>query len=238
MKDGETPVLSARWWKQNEPPGLRSAMRLETALRMYETALRRFDATSAEREAEEVLDALDDVDDAAEACGAEAAKLAKTQPPMAATVGCLKKFDRVIALARKSVLARVQASDDGEFGAAKTYQLYLLAALKRLRGAKQMNFGMVLGKQPDEHRIALQKSKSGKALAGMLMKATGLHMMTFGTARNAATRSDTIVLMPEGRDLSGLARKGTQMLKELQPLPYKRMEVAGDESDPDGPDED
>ena len=77
MKDGETPVLSAKWWKQNEPPGLRSATRLETALRMYEGALRRFDATSAEREAEEVFDALDDVDDAAGACEAEAAKLAK-----------------------------------------------------------------------------------------------------------------------------------------------------------------
>jgi hypothetical protein len=232
VNDGEQPELSARWWARNQPDGLSSAGRLEAMLKHYEMAERRFDRSGAQAEAEVVFDALIGVAAAAKAVVAEAAK-AKKQPEMEATVACLNKFPRVIAAARQATAEQVEDDDGGKFGAPEAYQRYLLGALKRLRGAGQMNFGMVLGKKPEEHRIALQKSKSGKALAGMLVQATGLRQMTFGIARNDEARGDTMVLEPDGRDLPGLARKGSRMLKEFQPLPFKKMKVTGEEEDDD-----
>lgn len=232
MKKGEQPELSAKWWKQSAPDGLRSAGRLGDALKEYEAAHRRFEAKGGTPEAEAASEALDAAAAAAKAVIAEAGK-ANGGPEMAATVECLKKFDRVIAAARKWIDERTEEPDEGEFGNREAYHEYLLIALKRLRGANAMNFGVVLGKKAEDHRLALHKSKSAKALAALLVQATGLHQMTFGVARVDEKRNDIMALDLEGRQLPGLAKKGTRMLKRLQPLPFKQLKLAKDGKDLD-----
>lgn len=240
MKKGEQPELSARWWTRSQPQGLRSAGRLEEALKQYDSTRRKFESDSGEAEAEAVSEALDSVAAAAKAVIAEAGK-AKGAPELEWTAECLKRIDRPIAAARKWVLVQTEDAADGEFGDPELYHEYLLTALKRLRGSAAMNFGLVLGKKAEDHRLALHKSKSAKALAAVLVQETGLHQMTFGIARADAKRGDVMVLDLEGRQLPGLAKKGTRMLKRFKPLPFKQLKLAlagRDVDDVDDPDDD
>jgi hypothetical protein len=232
VKKGEQPELLVRWWKSSQPAGLRGAGRLEDALKDYETARRRFESDSGAPQAATAYDALDAVAAAARAAATEAAKV-KGNPEMEWTVDALKKFDRPIGAARKWIEDRTEEADDGEFGNTELYHEYLLIALKRLRGSKAMNFGIVLGKTREDHRLALHKGKSGKALAAVLVKQTGLHQMTYGIARTDATRGDVMVLDVEGRELPGLAKKGTLMLKRFKPLPFKQLKLRPDDADID-----
>ncbi|MGH7040604.1 MAG: hypothetical protein ACREFY_00550 [Acetobacteraceae bacterium] len=225
MKKGEQPELSARWWKASQPDGLRSAGRLEDALKDYETARRKFEADSGEPQAEAASEALDAIGSAVKAVNTEVAK-AQGGPELEWTADCLKKFDRLINAARKWIDERTEEADEGEFGAPEIYHEYLLLALKRLRGSGEMNFGLVLGKTAEDHRLALHKAKSAKALAGILVKQTGLHQMTFGIARTDEKRGDVMVLDIEGRQLPGLAKKGTRMLKRFKPVPFKQIKLA------------
>ena len=120
--------------------------------------------------------ALKAIDSAAKAVIAEASKV-KGSADMDATADCLKKLDT------KGEQSWVDEHvEDGMFSDPEVYHSYLITALKRLRSAGEMNFGFVLGKKAEEHRIALHKSKSSKALASMLAKETGLHAMTWGSA--------------------------------------------------------
>ncbi len=235
MKKGEQPELSARWWKSSQPDGLRSAGRLEDALKDYAAAHHRFEGDSGEPQAEAASEALDAVAAAARAAIAEAGKIKGSQE-MEWTVDALKKFDRPIGAARKWIEERTEEADDSEFGDPEIYHDYLLIALKRLRGSGQMNFGIVLGKTAQDHRLALHKGKSGKALAAMLVKQTALHQMTFGIARTDANRGDVMLLDVEGRDLPGLAKKGTRMLKRFKPLPFKQLKLSPDDKDLDDDD--
>ena len=239
MKKGEQPELSARWWKSSQPDGLRSAGRLEDALNDYEVARHKFETNTDGDTAEAASKALDGVASAAKPVLAEAGK-AKAKPDMEWTVDALRKLDRPIAAARKWIAVRVADSAEGEFGDPEIYHEYLLTALKRLRGSDAMNFGLVLGKTAEDHRMALHKSKSAKALAAVLVQATGLHQMTFGIARSDEKRSDVMVLDIEGRQLPGLAKKASRMLKRFKPLPFKQLKLAmagRDVDDLDDPDD-
>ena len=240
VKKGEQPELSARWWTRSQPQGLRSAGRLEEALKQYNSARRKFESDRGEAEAEAASEALDSVAAAAKAVIAEAGKAKGGAPELEWTAECLKRIDRPIAAARKSILTQTEEDAAGEFGDPEVYHEYLLTALKRLHGSGTMNFGLVLGKKAEDHRLALHKAKSAKALATLLVQETGLHQMTFGTARADAKRGDVMVLDLEGRQLPGLAKKGTRMLKRFKPLPFKQLKlaVAGrDVDDVDDPDD-
>ena len=243
MKKGEQPELSARWWTRSQPQGLRSAGRLEDALKNYEVARRRFESESEEPRAEAASEGLDAVAAAAKTVIGEAGK-AKGAPELEWTAECLKRIDRPIAAARKWILAQTEDAADGDFGDPELYHEYLLTALKRLRGSAAMNFGLVLGKKAEDHRLALHKSKSAKALATVLVQQTGLHQMTFGIARADSKRGEVMVLDLEGRQLPGLAKKGTRMLKRFKPLPFRQLTLAlagrdlDDVDDPDDADTD
>jgi len=226
MKKGESPQFSARWWKSSQPKGLKSAGGLESALKDYETVKGKLESGGEEPEAKAANAALDGIDKAVKAAVAEASKTKSDE--MTATVDCLKKFDRLYAAERKWIEDHAEASDDSAFGDPEAYHEYLLKMLKRLRSSGEMNFGFVLGKKPEDHRLALHKSKSSKGLANILVKQTGIHQMTWGVARPDEERGGLLVLTLEGRLLPGMGKKAGRMLKKFKPLPFKKLALVAD----------
>jgi hypothetical protein len=247
MKKGEQPQFSARWWKSSQPKGLKSADGLESALRAYETTKTKLESSGEEADAKAAGGALDGIDKAVKAVLSEASKT-KGNAEMDATVDCLKKFDRGSTQERKWIEEHTKAKgdddDDSSFADPDAYKTYLITVMKRLRSSGEMNFGFVLGKKAEDHRIALHKSKSAKALGTMLAKETGIHLMTWGIARSSEDRAGEMVLELEGRQIPGMGKKGARMLKKFKPLPFKKLvllvdgqEVA-DVDDPDDSDSD
>ncbi|MGH7042981.1 MAG: hypothetical protein ACREFY_12730 [Acetobacteraceae bacterium] len=249
MKKGEPPEVSAKWWKGSQPKGLKSAGKLDDALKDYETAKAKLGKSNDPADASAAAAALDAIDSAAKGVIAEAGK-AKGAPEMEWTADALKKLDRPIAQERKWLDDNTE-DDDGMFSDPEVYHAYLLKSLKRLRSAGQMNFGVVLGKKAEDHRLAVNKAKGGKGLAGMLARETGLHAMSFGialTPRAAGEieaeqqegesqddgsgmgdeRSSVLILQLEGRQLPGLKKKLTKMLKRFKPVPFKSVKLMVD----------
>ena len=249
MKKGEQPDLSAKWWKDSQPKGLKTASKLDDALKDYDGAKRKLLQAGDAEAGAAANGALDAIESAVKAVSAEAGK-AKGAPEMEWTVDALKKLDRLIAAERKFVGENVE-DDDGMFSDPDVYHEYLMKSLKRLRSAGQMNFGVVLGKKAEDHRLAVNKAKGGKGLAGMLARETGLHAMSFGialTPRGAGEveaeqqegesqdddggmgdeKSSVLILQLEGRQLPGLKKKLTKMLKRFKPLPFKSVKLMVD----------
>ncbi|MBW4091349.1 MAG: hypothetical protein HIU82_09600 [Proteobacteria bacterium] len=249
MKKGEQPELSAKWWKDSQPKGLKTAGKLDDALKDYDGAKRKLLQAGDAEAGAAANGALDAIESAAKAVSAEAGK-AKNAPEMDWTVDALKKLDRLIAAERKFVDENVE-DDDGMFSDPDVYHEYLLKSLKRLRSAGEMNFGVVLGKKAEDHRLAVNKAKGGKGLAGMLARETGLHAMTFGVALTPKAageveaeqnegesqddgegmgdeRSSVLILQLEGRQLPGLKKKLTKMLKRFKPVPFKSVKLMVD----------
>jgi hypothetical protein len=231
MKKGEQPQFSARWWKNSQPKGLKSAGDLESALKAYETTRAKVESSGEEADAKAADGALDGIDKAVKAVLSEASKT-KGNPDIDATTDCLKKFDRGSAQERKWIQEHTKAKnqakgdddeDDSNFADPDAYKTYLITVMKRLRSSGEMNFGFVLGKKAEDHRMALHKSKSAKALGAMLAKETGIHLMTWGIARSSEDRAGEMVMELEGRQIPGMAKKGARMLKKFKPLPFKKL---------------
>jgi hypothetical protein len=227
VKKGEQPDLSARWWKSSQPKGLKSADRLEDALKAYETAKKKLEAGGDADAVKSAQAALGGVETAVSAVTSEAAK-DKKSPEMAITVDVLKKFDRLYRLEEAWIEDHAEKDDDSAFADPDAYHEYLIGAMKRLRSSGTMNFGFVLGKKAEDHRLAVHRSKGAKALANTLVKETGLHAMTFGTAMADDNRAGVLVLVLEGRQLPGMQKKGARMLKKFKPLPFTKLAVMVD----------
>jgi hypothetical protein len=222
VKKNEQPELSAKWWAGSQPKGLKSADKLETALKSYEGAKKKLESSGAEDVGKSARDALGAVETAVDAVIAEAAK-DKKNPDMGFTVDALKKFDKLYGAEHAWIEEHTEEDDDGMFSDPDVYHLYLTKGLKRLRSSGQMNFGLVLGKKAEDHRLALNKSKSPKGLGSMLAKETGLHAFTFGTAMPDPDQALTLRLNLEGRQLPGLKKKGERMLKKFKPQPFQKI---------------
>lgn len=243
MKKGESPELSVAWWKKSQPKGLKSAGKLEIVLSAYERAKKNV-AGGDEDAASMARDQLGLIEKAADDVAAEAGK-AKGVQEMQDTADCMKKMGKLIDAERKWIEENAE-DDEGQFADPEAYKKYLVKTLKRLRSSGEMNFGFVLGKKAAETRIAFHKSKSAKGLANILVKETGIHLMTFGVAvpdtaeGRAAVRleagqdgkpdddpdkSTTLLLSLEGRQLPGMAKKAAKMLKAFKPLPFKKLRL-------------
>ena len=222
MKKNEQPELSAKWWAGSQPKGLKSADKLEGALKSYEGARKKLESSGAEDVGKTARDALGAVETAVDAVIAEASK-DKKNPEMGFTVDALKKFDKLYGAEHAWIEEHTEEDDDGMFSDPEVYHMYLTKGLKRLRSSGQMNFGLVLGKKAEDHRLALNKSKGPKALGSMLTKETGLHAFTFGTAVPDEQQALTLRLNLEGRQLPGLKKKGERMLKKFKPQPFQKI---------------
>ncbi len=222
VKKGEQPEFSAKWWKGSQPKGLKSASKLDDALKDYDDAKKKLEQAGDADAAKAARDALGGIETAAKAVVAEASK-AKNTPEMDWTAESLKKFDRLYAPEQAWIEQHTEQSDEGVFADPEAYHTYLTASLKKLRTGGEMNFGFVLGKKAEDHRLALHRSKGSKALANTLVKETGLHAMTFGVATPSEERPGVMVLALDGRQLPGMGKKGARMLKKFKPLPFTKL---------------
>lgn len=114
----------------------------------------------------------------------------------------------------------------------------LKAALARSR-RQPMQFAVVLGKRPEDHRLSLHPTRAGRALAKALREDTGIKLATWGVTEVDATRRDTLVLVLEDRALPGLGKKLQNWLK-LNGAPIRKvaLKVDGRELDEGDDDED
>jgi hypothetical protein len=222
MKHGERAEFSAKWWKDSQPRGLTSARRLETALRDYETAKHTLETHAVEKAVKDAIEALTSIEAAVKAVCAEAAR--SKGPEMDATADALRKLNvqgerAWIADKGRSFSKAADEDDDSPFSAAG-YADYLLRGLRRLR-TTQMNFGAVLGHVAEEHRLLLHRVAAPMTLGRRLVQGTGLHLMTFGTAKADDDKDRTISLTIEGRQLPAIKKKLERMLRVHQPLPFR-----------------
>jgi hypothetical protein len=219
MKHGEHAQLSAKWWNDSQPRGLSSARRLGDALKDYEAAKHALKTHATEAAAKAALAALASIEVSAKAVIFEAAK--RKDPEMQATSDALRELG--VSDERDWVAA--QSSNDADDSAdsplgAAGYPGYLLRALRRLRTVP-MNFGLVLGHRPEDHRLWLHRVMAPMALGHRLAQETGIHLMTCGIAAANDDRARTILLTVEGRQLPGLKRKAERMLRFHRPLPFQ-----------------
>lgn len=268
MKKGESPKLSAKWWKDSQPldpkkkPLLSTAGKLEDALKDYEAAKAKLEKERNEEAGTAAKKALDAVGKAVDATSSEAGKI-KGNDEATWTVAALKQLSGMIDSEGRWI-AESADEDDGMFSDPDVYRMYLRKMLKRMKSVGEMNFGAVLGKKAEDHRIAFHKSKSGRPLASQLVKETGLHVMAFGTALTtkgvaeeeggesqstegeddlADLKASTLILDIKEKIPPGLGRKLSKMLKKFK-VPFKSVvlkldgkEVA-DEVDPNDTDTD
>ncbi len=102
----------------------------------------------------------------------------------------------------------------------------LKSSLQRAR-KQPMNFALALGKQTVDHRLSLHPLQAGRNQAKALKDVTGLALITWGMTEVDADRPDTLVLVLEGRILSGMCKKLQAWLK-LMGAPVKRVAIKVD----------
>lgn len=95
-----------------------------------------------------------------------------------------------------------------------------------------MQFAVVLGKRPEDHRVSLHASRSGRAMAKVLREETGHKLATWGVTEVDDSRRDTLVLVLEERVLAGMAKKLQAWLKLMgAPIRKVAIKVDGQEVD-------
>ena len=112
----------------------------------------------------------------------------------------------------------------------------LKAALARSR-RQPMQFAVVLGKRPEDHRLSLHPTRAGRVLAKALREETGIKLATWGVTEVDATRRDALVLVLEERALAGLGKKLQNWLK-LNGAPIRKVVLKVDGQEVDEGDED
>jgi hypothetical protein len=252
MKKGATPEFDVKWWKANQPKGLTKAKALEDALSDFSDVKEKLKKSGSEDDLKPCVMAIGKIRQAVEACMSEADKLKKSPPKgadaddLGNTSDALKKFARMYDSEKSELdkLVKEDEEDDNVFKDPDGYKKYLLKGLRKAGGGNVMNFSAVLGKKAGDHRIGLSASKGGAGLGAMLIKATGLHIMTFGTAKEDPDSPEGLQLHLEGKQLPGLKKKLDRMLKTFKPLPYSAVylfvngQEVEDQADPDDTDVD
>lgn len=218
MKKGETPELSAKWWKASQPKGLSSGGRFEMALKAHEVTTAGFAKEANADRLKAALNTLDAVKDAAQKVIAEAGK-AKNDAEMEFTVQALKKID--FAKETKALEGAVQDDEDEDdpstLADPKEYANALRKSLKRVKSTP-VNWGFLVGKKPVQHRFLVHRSKSGRALAAAAAKELNQSpKISFGTTIRSPDDDTTIILTVQGAMLAGLATRIKKMLLKMKP---------------------
>jgi hypothetical protein len=226
MKKGDVAEFSAKWWRTSQPKDLSSAGKLDKALKAYESSQSKLKSAASPEAQKEALEALDDVETAVRSVIAEA-KRVKGNPELALTADILGKMD--FAAERKAAETAVKKGadedeDENEGGLSDpdTFKLALRKGLHKLENGR-LNFGFVAGKKAIHHRLVLSRTKGPQGLAAAAARELRLTAFTFGVARSSEERPDTILLYLGGKQLPGLAKKGTRMLKAFKPQPFGQI---------------
>ncbi len=231
MKKNAKPELTAGWWRTNQPHGLSSAKALEDALKAYEAALKLLEKSGSVNHHLACMKTIDALRQAAKKAQDDAEKMLKSPPKDAKfdsqdvenTVSALKKLPGMFDEAREEA-DDLKEEDEGLFGNAEKYQLYLKKWLKKARRAP-LTFAFVAGATSAEHRIMLHRSKDPTALLTKLKSETKLKKGTFGMAGAHPEDNTTLVLELYTKPLPGLSKKFRLLLKRFKPLPFNRVLV-------------
>ncbi len=231
MKKNAKPELTAGWWRTNQPHGLSSAKALEDALKAYEAALKLLEKSGSVNHHLACIKTIDALRQAAKKAQDDAEKTLKSPPKDAKfdsqdvenTVSALKKLPGMLDEAREEA-DDLKEEDEGLFGNAEKYQLYLKKWLKKARSAP-LTFAFVAGATSAEHRIMLHRSKDPTALLTKLKTETKLKKGTFGMAGAHPEDNMTLVLELYTKPLPGLSKKFRLLLKRFKPLPFNRVLV-------------
>jgi tetratricopeptide (TPR) repeat protein len=231
MKKNAKPELTGGWWRTNQPHGLSSAKALEDALKAYEAALKLLEKSGSVNHHLACVKTIDALRQAAKKAQDDAEKMLKSPPKDAKfdsqdvenTVSALKKLPGMLDEAREEA-DDLKEEDEGLFGNAEKYQLYLKKWLKKARSAP-LTFAFVAGATSAEHRIMLHRSKDPTALLTKLKTETKLKKGTFGMAGAHPEDNTTLVLELYTKPLPGLSKKFRLLLKRFKPLPFNRVLV-------------
>lgn len=231
MKKNAKPELVAAWWRTNQPHGLSSAKALEDALKAYETALKQLEKSGSADHHLACMKTIGALGQMAKKAQDDAEKTLKSPPKDAKfdsqdfenTVSALKKLPAMLDEAREEA-DDLKEEDEGLFGNAEKYQLYLKKWLKKARSAP-LTFAFVAGATSAEHRIMLHRSKDPNALLTKLKTETKLKKGTFGMAGAHPEDNTTLVLELYTKPLPGLSKKFRLLLKRFKPLPFNRVLV-------------
>ncbi len=231
MKKNAKPELTGGWWRTNQPHGLSSAKALEDALKAYEAALKLLEKSGSVNHHLACIKTIDALRQAAKKAQDDAEKMLKSPPKDAKfdsqdvenTVSALKKLPGMLDEAREEA-DDLKEEDEGLFGNAEKYQLYLKKWLKKARSAP-LTFAFVAGATSAEHRIMLHRSKDPTALLTKLKTETKLKKGTFGMAGAHPEDNTTLVLELYTKPLPGLSKKFRLLLKRFKPLPFNRVLV-------------
>lgn len=231
MKKNAKPELIAGWWRTNQPHGLSSAKALEDALKGYETALKQLEKSGSADHHLVCIKAIGALRQAAKKAQDDAEKILKSPPKDAKfdsqdvenTVSALKKLPAMLDEAREEA-DDLKEEDEGLFGNADKYQIYLKKWLKKARSAP-LTFAFVAGATSLEHRVMLHRSKDPTALLTKLKSETKLKKGTFGMAGAHPEDNTTLVLELYTKPLPGLPKKFRLLLKRFKPLPFDRVLV-------------
>ncbi len=200
--------MSARWTRDNQPKGLKSAAELANTLRDYEAAKAALEPAGKARDANHALNAPEEVKKPVKAVLAETSK-AKGKPEREAATDCLPTFDVGGVQQVKWIDEHTAGSDGSALAAPEAYQDCLVAALKRLRSSGEMNVGLVLGKTAEDHPLVLHRRIAARTLAMTLVKETDIQQMTCDTARPAKDKAGVLVLTLEGKQFPGMSKTAT-----------------------------
>jgi hypothetical protein len=231
VKKNAKPELTGGWWRTNQPHGLSSAKALEDALKAYEAALKLLEKSGSVNHHLACVKTIDALRQAAKKAQDDAEKMLKSPPKDAKfdsqdvenTVSALKKLPGMLDEAREEA-DDLKEEDEGLFGNAEKYQLYLKKWLKKARSAP-LTFAFVAGATSAEHRIMLHRSKDPTALLTKLKTETKLKKGTFGMAGAHPEDNTTLVLELYTKPLPGLSKKFRLLLKRFKPLPFNRVLV-------------
>ncbi len=256
MKSATSIQLGKAWWKKEAPEGLKkSGAGFEKALDLYAKAnagLRSPDARALEA-FEAALEALEDAakkvaQEARELAGKEKDKARKKDLENTAEV-MDKPLKREIAAAR-AAMPEIEDDEDEDSADTLADPAQHAAYLKKTAGKlKKRTFNFALGlpsNEPEDLRLLFHPKKAGRGLAAKLKKAIGAKKFTFGQAGTEALSEEmgaegdgarTLVLVLEGRNIPGLAKRVKLLLKKMNVSAFGRVKILKDGQEVDGADE-
>ncbi|MFM7204249.1 MAG: hypothetical protein ACKO6N_26005 [Myxococcota bacterium] len=235
MKKGENPQLSADWWKKNQPDELPTNAEILKALTQVESGFAKLKEAPSDKVLELLNKVLDGLAATIKKAQGEAEKLVKTPPKkpsfdaedMSNTIEVFKKFPKVIDEGRKKAENMAAAGEDEPPATGlekpEVYAGYLKTLLPKLK-TKPYNFGLAVGKGPEDARIFFDLVKGGKSLAerakALLKEPVGV---TWGVTSFDKARPAAMLLTLEGPKAPGLKTKSEKMMKALALTTFSKV---------------
>lgn len=252
MKSKTAIQLNKDWWKREQPKGIerKSGAAFLSAIAAFADssgklakAVKAGNSDAAVQLSQEAADRIDALEDAGKAVAAEVKRLLRPAPADAKVrldlENTLAVMGKPLARELDSLRGGLDAMDAGpaeeDISGAEAYTAYLRKWMPKLKKGAY-SFALVMpGKQAEDIRISVHRTKDGKALAGALRKSVGGGKFTWGIAAAERQRDDveddsakTLILALDGKRIPGLAKKVKIMFRELGVPVFRKVKILVD----------